>query len=163
MRARGDRTPVLMLTARDATEDRVEGLNQGADDYLVKPFSPRELVARVAALLRRAEIGPRPLEVLRLGNLELFLDGHEVRVAGSRIGVPRREFALLAAMLGEPGRVFSRAQLLTRLHDTEEPASGERTVDVHVTRLRDKLRAAAALVGITTVRGVGYKLEGLAP
>jgi len=86
-----------------------------------------------------------------------------VRVAGARIGVPRREFALLAVMLGEPGRVFSRAQLLARLHDTDEPGWGERTVDVHVTRLRDKLSAAAASVRITTVRGVGYKLEGFAP
>jgi DNA-binding response OmpR family regulator len=83
-----------------------------------------------------------------------------VHVSGAAIGVPRREFALLAAMLGEPGRVFTRAQLLTRVHDTDEPASGERTVDVHVTRLRDKLRAASASVRITTVRGIGYKLEG---
>ena len=155
--------PVIMLTALGEESDRVLGLENGADDYVTKPFSPRELVARVGALLRRAEIGPRPLEVLRLGNLELLLDGHEVRVAGARIGVPRREFSLLAVMLGEPGRVFSRAQLLARLHDTDEPAWGERTVDVHVTRLRDKLRAATASVRITTVRGVGYKLEGFAP
>jgi two-component system response regulator RegX3 len=100
---------------------------------------------------------------LRLGNVELLLHEHEVRVAGARIGVPRREFALLAVMLGEPGRVFGRAQLLVRLHDTDEPYSGERTVDVHVTRLRNKLRAAAASVRITTVRGIGYKLETVAP
>jgi len=162
IRRRGSTVPILILSARADEVDRISGLGLGADDYLVKPFSPRELVARVAALLRRAEIGPRPLEVLRLGNVELLPHGHEVRVAGHTVRVTRREFDLLAAMLGEPGRVFGRAQLLARLQDTDEPVSGERTVDVHVTRLRDKLRVARASLKISTVRGVGYKVEGVA-
>jgi DNA-binding response OmpR family regulator len=163
IRQRGSTVPILILSARADEVDRIAGLGLGADDYLVKPFSPRELVARVAALLRRAEIGPRPPEVVRAGNVELLLREREVRVAGVRVAVPRREFALLAAMLGEPDRVFDRTQLLTRLHDTDLPASGERTVDVHVARVRDKLRATHATVRITTVRGVGYKLECVAP
>jgi len=157
-----NRLPILILSARADEVDRISGLGVGADDYLVKPFSPRELVARVAALLRRSEIAPRPLAVLRLGNLELLPGGHEVRVGGSRLGVTRRELDLLAALLAGPGRVFSRAQLLAHLQDTDEPSSGERTVDVHVTRLREKLRAARASVAITTVRGVGYKIEPVA-
>jgi len=162
IRRRGSTVPILILSARADEVDRISGLGLGADDYLIKPFSPRELVARVAALLRRSEIAPRPLEVLRLGNLELLPGGHEVRVGGSRLGVTRRELDLLAALLAGPGRVFSRAQLLAHLQDTDEPSSGERTVDVHVTRLREKLRAARASVAITTVRGVGYKIEPVA-
>ena len=163
IRRRGSSVPILILSARADEIDRISGLGLGADDYLVKPFSPRELVARVAALLRRSEIAPRALEIVRLGNLELLPQGHEVRVAGSRVAVTRREFELLATLLGEPGRVFSRAQLLARFEDGDEPSSGQRTIDVHVTRVRDKLRAARASVGITTVRGVGYKVEGRAP
>jgi len=161
IRRRGSTVPILILSARADEMDRIVGLRLGADDYLVKPFSPRELVARVAALLRRAELGPRPLEVLRLGNLEVSPDGHELRVGGADTAVTPHELALLVAMVEQPGRVFSRAQLLARLHGAEDP-SGDRTVDVHMTRLRGKLRDAGASVRIATVRGVGYKAEVMA-
>jgi len=162
IRRRGSTVPILILSARADEMDRIVGLRLGADDYLVKPFSPRELVARVAALLRRAEVGRRPLEVIRLGNLEVSPDGHDLRVGGAETAITPHELTLLAAMVEQPGRVFSRVQLLARLHGVEDPAASERTVDVHVTRLRGKLRDARASVRIATVRGVGYKAEVVA-
>lgn len=159
IRRRGSTIPVLILSARADELDRILGLQLGADDYLVKPFSPRELVARVEALLRRAEIPRRPVEVLSLGNVELSLEGHELRVGGAGVDAPRREFALLALLLQHPGHVLSRTQLLTGADGDGELPPGERAVDVNVARLRDKLRAAGASVKIVTVRGVGYKVE----
>jgi DNA-binding response OmpR family regulator len=153
-RIRSDsRVPILMLTARDEEPDRVSGLELGADDYLTKPFSPRELVARVKAVLRRAEpwleeakLSARDVVVLR--------DAREVRVAGEPVALTSREFDLLSILLGNPDRVLTRELLLDRVWGLAFPG-GTRTVDMHVASLRRKL-ARPELV--QTVRGVGYKL-----
>src|ERR1700692_612346 len=158
IRSRGSIVPILFLSARADEPDRVDGLRAGADDYLVKPFSPRELLARVDALLRRSEIGPRPPAVVRLGNLELSPTRHEVAVGGQRVALTHVEFGLLAAMLERPGWVLTRGQLIDRLYTDDRLPALERTVDVHVFRLREKLHAAHANTAIVTVRGAGYKI-----
>jgi DNA-binding response OmpR family regulator len=158
IRRGGSIVPILFLSARADEPDRVDGLRAGADDYLVKPFSPRELLARVDALLRRSEIGPRPPKVIRLGNLELSPTRHEVAVGGQRVALTHVEFGLLAAMLERPGWVRTRSQLIDRLYTDDRLPALERTVDVHVFRLREKLQAAHASAAIVTVRGAGYKI-----
>jgi two-component system OmpR family response regulator len=158
IRRGGSIVPILFLSARADEPDRVDGLRAGADDYLVKPFSPRELLARVDALLRRSEIGPRPPAVVRLGNLELSPTRHEVAVGGQRVALTHVEFGLLAAMLERPGWVLTRGQLIDRLYTDDRLPALERTVDVHVFRLREKLQAAHANTAIVTVRGAGYKI-----
>ena len=158
IRRGGSIVPILFLSARADEPDRVDGLRAGADDYLVKPFSPRELLARVDALLRRSEIGPRPPTVLRLGNLELSPTRHEVAVDGQRVALTHVEFGLLAAMLERPGWVLTRSQLIDRLYTDDRLPALERTVDVHVFRLREKLQAAHANAAVLTIRGVGYKI-----
>ena len=159
IRGRGSTIPILMLSARADEIDRVLGLRLGADDYLVKPFSPRELVARVQALLRRAEIRPRPPSVLSLADLTLVPEHHVATVNGHPLDVTHFEFGVLATLLEEPGRVWSRPQLLRRLYHEDEPEVLERTVDVHIARIRDKLELAGAQAQIDTVRRVGYKLS----
>ena len=159
IRGRGSTIPILMLSARADEIDRVLGLRLGADDYLVKPFSPRELVARVQALLRRAEIPPRPPSLLSLADLTLVPEHHVATVNGQPLDVTHFEFGVLATLLEEPGRVWTRPQLLRRLYNEDEPEGLERTVDVHVARLRDKLDQAGARARIDTVRRVGYKLS----
>jgi DNA-binding response OmpR family regulator len=158
IRSAGSVVPILFLSARGDEPDRVGGLRVGADDYLVKPFSPRELVARVDALLRRSEIGPRPPTVLTLGNIALSPTQHDVAVGGNRIALTHVEFGLLAAMLEQPGWVLSRSQLIDRLYAGDRFPALERTVDVHVFRLREKLIAAQSSAVIVTIRGVGYKI-----
>ena len=158
IRRGGSIVPILFLSARADEPDRVDGLRAGADDYLVKPFSPRELLARVEALLRRSEIGPRPPTVLRLGNLELSPTRHEVAVDGLRVALTHVEFGLLAAMLERPGWVLTRGQLIDRLYPDDRLPALERTVDVHVFRLREKLQSAHANAAVVTIRGVGYKI-----
>ena len=158
IRGAGSIVPILFLSARGDEPDRVGGLRVGADDYLVKPFSPRELVARVEALLRRAEIGPRPPTVVKLGNLELSPTRHDVAVDGRHVALTHVEFGLLAAMLERPGWVLTRSQLIDRLYSDDRLPALERTVDVHVFRLREKLVAAQANAAIVTIRGVGYKI-----
>ena len=152
VRARS-RTPIVMLTARDEEPDRVAGLELGADDYLAKPFSPRELVARVKAVLRRAENAPPPQPVVRLGDVELHRDSHEVTVGGRPVELTGKEFDLLAFFLEHPGIVFSRDQLLDRVWGMAY-FGGTRTVDVHVAQVRRKLGRPSL---IRTVRGSGYK------
>jgi two-component system OmpR family response regulator len=158
LRARRDalRTlPVLFLSARGEELDRVLGLDLGGDDYLVKPFSPRELVARVRALLRRAgrdEAGGRTIEV---GALRLDLDRWETFAGGQPVEMTRTELLLLAALLERPGVVLSRAQLVRRVYPYDNLVT-ERTIDTHVRRIRAKLRPFA-LDPIGTVHGVGYK------
>ena len=154
----GSLVPILMLSARADEPDRVAGLRLGADDYLVKPFSPGELVARVAALLRRAEIGPLPPTVLRLGQLELVVDRHTVLAGGRPLELTHFEFAMVAALVEQPGRVLSRGQLIDRLYRGDGMPVLERSVDVHVARIREKLVAARAGAAIVTVRSVGYKM-----
>ena len=150
LRAADDWTPVLIVTARGDEVDRLIGLELGADDYLTKPFSPRELVARVKAILRRsAPAAPRSLQV---GEVVLDLDRHLSTVAGEPVELTATEFALLAFLLRRPGQVYDREQLLAQVWGYEA-AAGTRTVDVHVAQLRAKLGPASP---IRTVRGVGY-------
>jgi DNA-binding response OmpR family regulator len=151
VRTRSD-VPILMLTARDEEPDRVAGLELGADDYLTKPFSPRELVARMKAVLRRTD-GRGAEEVLTLDDVVLNRNAREVAVDGEAVELTTKEFDLLAALLENPGIVVSRDQLLDRVWGMTYPG-GTRTVDVHVAQLRRKLGRPEL---IRTVRGAGYK------
>jgi DNA-binding response OmpR family regulator len=152
LRDEGDWVPVLFVTARDDEVDRILGLELGADDYLTKPFSPRELVSRVRAVLRRTQ-GHVAQPPLTLGPIRLDLETREVIVDDQPVVLTVTEFDLLAALLRKPGRVLSRDQLLSQVWGYEA-AAGTRTVDVHVGQVRQKLGAAGDL--IRTVRGVGY-------
>ncbi len=151
IRARS-RVPILMLTARDEEPDRVVGLEVGADDYVTKPFSPRELVARMKAILRRSE--PQfDYDLLELGDISLNRGTHDVSIAGELIELTAKEFDLLAYFLANPGAVLSRDVLLDRVWGVSYPG-GTRTVDVHVAQLRRKLGRPEL---IRTLRGSGYK------
>ncbi len=152
IRARGS-VPVLFLTARDDEVDRVLGLEMGADDYLTKPFSPRELVARVRAILRRTREGPSPQEVVTVGELEVDLRRREVRQRGDAVSLTTREFDLIAFLANNIGLALSRQQLLDGVWGTDWYGD-ERTVDVHVAQLRKKLGTDLPLA---TVWGVGYR------
>jgi DNA-binding response OmpR family regulator len=151
IRARS-RVPVVMLTARDEEADRLQGLEVGADDYIGKPFSPRELVARMKAVLRRAEPDAAD-ELLVLGDIVLSRGGREVTVGGEPVELRPKEFDLLAFLLQNRGTVVSRDLLLERVWGLEY-AGGTRTVDVHVAQLRRKLSRPGL---IRTIRGAGYK------
>jgi DNA-binding response OmpR family regulator len=151
VRTRSD-VPILMLTARDEEPDRVAGLELGADDYLTKPFSPRELVARMKAVLRRTD-GRGAEDVLTLDDVVLNRNAREVVVDGQAVELTTKEFDLLATLLENPGIVVSRDQLLDRVWGMTYPG-GTRTVDVHVAQLRRKLGRPEL---IRTVRGAGYK------
>ena len=149
--------PIIMLTARGEEADRIRGLETGADDYVTKPFSPRELVARVGAVLRRV----RPAlagEALVYADLEMDLVGHKVRRGGRAVALGPTEFRLLRHFLEHPGRVFSRERLLDAVwgHDSSIDA---RTVDVHIRRLRKALNEDGAADVIRTVRAAGYALD----
>jgi len=151
--------PVLMLTARAEELDRVVGLELGADDYLTKPFSPRELVARVRALLRRAALVPAPAPQAAAGLFELDADGQRIRFSGQWLALTRLEFGLLRALLRTPGRIRSREALLDEVWGADGDAT-DRTVDTHVKTLRAKLRAVRPeLEPIATHRGMGYSLD----
>ncbi|MGZ4289235.1 MAG: response regulator transcription factor [Gaiellaceae bacterium] len=149
----GSKVPIVMLTARDEEPDRVAGLELGADDYVSKPFSPRELSARIKAILRRSDRRSED-EVLAAREVVLRRDSHEVTVAGSQVELTSKEFDLLACFLEHPGIVLSRERLLDLVWGMTYPG-GTRTVDVHVAQLRRKLGDPE---GIRTVRGAGYKL-----
>jgi DNA-binding response OmpR family regulator len=155
LRAEGDWTPVLFVTARDDEVDRVLGLEMGADDYLTKPFSPRELVARVKTVLRRSRGGAPEPAVLEVGRVRLDPGRRRAWVADAEIALTTTEFDLLAFLMRRPGRVYERDQLLSEVWGYAA-AAGTRTVDVHVAQLRAKLGAASP---IRTVRGVGYSAE----
>jgi DNA-binding response OmpR family regulator len=144
--------PIVMLTARDEEPDRVAGLELGADDYVTKPFSPRELAARIKAVLRRVDSSDARDE-LTLGDVVLLRSAREVTVAGKPVGLTGKEFDLLAFLLEHPGIVFSREQLLDRVWGLAYPG-GTRTVDVHVAQMRRKLGRPDL---VQTVRGAGYK------
>jgi DNA-binding response OmpR family regulator len=148
--------PIIMLTAKAEEVDRVVGLEVGADDYVVKPFSPRELMARVKAVLRRREPPAEP--VTRVGELELDEARHRVSVRGTPVELTAREFSLLVALVRAGGRVLSREQLLDAAWGYANAAEIEsRTVDVHVRRLREKLGPEARR--LVTVKGVGYQFD----
>jgi len=146
------RVPVVMLTARDEEPDRINGLELGADDYVTKPFSPRELLARVRAVLRRAETWLEEPE-LALGDVVVRRDAREATVAGVPVRLTSKEFDLLTILLGNPDRVLTRELLLDRVWGLAFPG-GTRTVDMHVASLRRKLGRPEV---VRTVRGVGYK------
>ncbi|MFC5285826.1 response regulator transcription factor [Actinokineospora guangxiensis] len=154
LRAADDWTPVLFVTARDDEVDRVLGLELGGDDYLTKPFSPRELVARLRSVLRRAG-GPAPAEALRVGGVRLEPATRRVWAGEQEVALTPTEFDLLAHLMRRPGQVFERAQLLSAVWGYAV-AAGTRTVDVHIGQLRAKL---GAHLPIRTVRGVGYAVE----
>ncbi|MBW8785597.1 MAG: response regulator transcription factor [Novosphingobium sp.] len=153
MRGRGDQTPVLILTARDALNDRVGGLNGGADDYMVKPFAMEELIARVKALLRRpgAALGVE----LTLGNICLDTTGPNLTVAGRPVSLTRREVTLLEILLRRPGKVVSRNAIEDGLYGFNDDV-GSNALEVLVSRLRKKLISVGADIQLHTVRGVGY-------
>jgi DNA-binding response OmpR family regulator len=150
-------TPIIMLTARVEETDRIIGLELGADDYVTKPFSPREIVARVRAVLRRVQPEPESSEVLRAGDLVLDRDEHSLTIAGREVDVTRTEFDLLAILMANPGRAFSRMELLERLQG-EAYAPYERTIDAHIKNLRAKIEPDPSNPRyVLTVFGVGYK------
>jgi len=151
LRARGSTLPVVILTARDAVDDRVAGLDAGADDYIVKPFDLKELEARLRAVLRRQ--AGHASSVIEHGRLSLDLVAHELRQDGVLVPLSPREFALLHALLERPGRVLSRAQLEERLYGWGEEV-GSNVVEVHIHSLRRKLGTEL----IRNVRGVGYRV-----
>ncbi|MGB5047595.1 MAG: response regulator transcription factor, partial [Caldilineaceae bacterium] len=149
--------PVIMLTARAEETDRLIGLELGADDYIVKPFSPRELVARVRAVLRRTQGEVQTAGIVQVGELELDLNGNRVTLAGESLRITRIEFNLLAILAQHPGQTFSRAQLLDRLHGG---AGGgyDRSIDAHIKNLRRKIEEDPANPRyILTVYGIGYQ------
>jgi DNA-binding response OmpR family regulator len=149
--------PVIMLTARADEVDRVLGLEIGADDYIIKPFSPKELVARVKAVLRRSRPQGQKLQKVEIGGLlTIDLQRHEVAVGGTKVDVTAVEFRILQFLASRTGWVFSRDSILDHLWGHEKIVS-DRTVDVHVRHLREKLGDASSL--LKNVRGVGYKLE----
>lgn len=152
--------PILMLTAKGEEADRVKGLELGADDYVTKPFSPKELVARVAALLRRTERSSQPSSQLHYGPIVINLDRHEVRVADADVKLTAKEFLLLQYLLEHRGRVLSRDRLLTDVWGYQY-TGGTRTVDVHVRRLREKIPMLAN--ALSTVKQFGYKLDDPPP
>lgn len=152
-------TPVIMLTARIEETDQVLGLELGADDYVTKPFSPRALVARVRAVLRRAQGGLIPADVLRGGDVVLDREAHQVTVGGREVDLTPTEFDLLKVLMTTPGRVFTRAELIDRVLGDEADVF-ERTIDAHVKNLRQKIEPHPSRpCAIVTVRGAGYKFS----
>jgi len=149
---------ILLVTARSSENDMLLGLDLGADDYMAKPVSPRELTARVRALLRRAGAGGDPPSVVRVGDLEVDPDRFEVRVRGAAVALTAKEFAILELLAREPGRVFTRAQIIDRAFGFEQDISA-RTVDAHVVNLRRKIEQDPAEPRyVQTVYGRGYRM-----
>ncbi|MDJ0357633.1 response regulator transcription factor [Paenarthrobacter sp. PH39-S1] len=155
LRAAGDWTPVIFVTARDEEVDKILGLELGADDYMTKPFSPRELVTRLKGVLRRTAGLPRR-ELIRVGAVIMDPDRRSVSAAGTAVELTAKEFDVLAYLLVSPGRVFSREQLLSAVWGQASYSAG-RTVDVHIAQVRAKLGTASP---IRTLRGVGYTAGG---
>jgi DNA-binding response OmpR family regulator len=151
--------PILMLTARGEEVDRVSGLTLGADDYVVKPFSPRELIARVKAILRRGRLGvPRVMKILFHEDLVLDLEKHRVTLRGSPVLLTPHEFKLLETLMAAPGRVLTREELLDHLYPRHEAIVIGRVVDVHIGKLRQKIETDPSNPRyILTVRGIGYQ------
>lgn len=152
LRARGVKTPVIILTALDQISDRIEGLNAGADDYMVKPFDLSELSARLNAVARRYSGNPNP--VLHIDDLEIDLAARTVRRNGQAVALTAREWVLLEALIRRPGQILSKSQLEERLYSFDVEIESN-TIEVHVSRLRKKLGRDT----IRTVRGMGYQVE----
>lgn len=154
--------PIIMLTAKDSEIDKVVGLEIGADDYVTKPYSSRELIARIRAVLRRGEIGDTSVVegVLSVGPIRLDSDRHIISVNGEQVALPLKEFELLEFMMRNSGRVLTRMQLIDRVWGSDY-VGDTKTLDVHIKRLRAKIEKDPANPEmIQTVRGMGYKLEG---
>ena len=152
-------TPIVMLTARGDETDRIVGLEIGADDYVVKPFSPKELVARVRAVLRRTRTAARGDEVVRAGDVEIDTAKMRVSVGGTQVDLTPTEFQLLATLAREPGRVFTRSQLLDAVHGVAIE-SYERAIDAHVKNIRRKIEPEPGSPRyVVTVHGVGYRFS----
>ncbi len=149
--------PIIMLTARAAEMERVLGLELGADDYVTKPFSPRELVLRIKKLLARAKAADEPVTMIRIGQLEIDVPRHEVKIGGEAVTLTATEFKLLEILARRRGRVQTRDRLLQDVWGYENPIDS-RTVDTHMRRLREKIGAAASY--LETIRGVGYRFTG---
>ena len=157
IRRQGD-TPLIMVTARVEEVDRLIGLELGADDYITKPFSPREVVARVKAVLRRAGAAQIQEHIIRIADLVIDLDGFIVKQSEKPIDLTPTEFRILAALAGKPGRVFSRMQLLEATQGVAYEGY-ERSIDAHIKNLRQKLSADEDVAYIDTVFGVGYRFS----
>ncbi len=150
--------PIIMLTAKGTESDKVIGLELGADDYITKPFSPRELVARIKAVLRRSQEKPKE-EILRLGIIELDITKHELRLKGKPVEITAKEFELLGVLMNSKGRVLTREVLLSKVWGYENSMNIEtRTVDMHIGQLRKKIGKEAKR--IVTVKSVGYRFDG---
>jgi len=158
LRARGDARPVILLTARAQTEDRVIGLDAGADDYLIKPFEMAELEARVRALSRRRATAPRAIQ--KIGLLEFDPGARQVMAAGEALDLPRREVSLFEALLGADGRLVTKSALLDQVYGTGADVE-ESVIEVYVSRLRNRIKPHG--VTIKTQRGLGYQLLEVAP
>ncbi len=151
--------PIIMLTARDEETDKLVGLELGADDYITKPFSPKELVARVRSVLRRSELAQEEREVIRVGDVTLDLPRMRVTVGGDEIDLTATEFQLLQALASQPGRIFTRSQLLNAVHGVAIE-SYERAIDAHIKNIRRKLEPVPREPRyIQTVYGVGYRFS----
>ncbi|MEA1976832.1 MAG: response regulator transcription factor [Chloroflexota bacterium] len=151
--------PIIMLTARDEETDKLVGLELGADDYITKPFSPKELVARVRSVLRRSELAQEGREVIRVGDVTLDLPRMQVTVGGEEIELTATEFQLLQALASQPGRIFTRSQLLNAVHGVAIE-SYERAIDAHIKNIRRKLEPVPHEPRyIQTVYGVGYRFS----
>jgi DNA-binding response OmpR family regulator len=165
LRGEGVTTPVIILSAKGDEIDRVVGLKVGADDYVAKPFSRPELLARIEAVLRRQRREPEPAEArqeLTFGTVRIDVDRREVTIGGEPLHLTTKEFDLLVHMASSPGRIFTRDQLLSRIWGYDYEGDG-RTVDVHVSWLRGKLRGSDGHNYFRTVRGVGYAFAPRAP
>ena len=149
-------TPILFLSARDEEIDRVLGLELGGDDYVTKPFSPRELVARVNAILKRARAAPAAPARLEHGALALDIDGHAASFGGAPLALTAIEFAILRTLLTRPNQVFSRERILDAAYDGVHVA--DRTIDSHVRNIRAKLSAAGCADAVETVHGIGFRI-----
>ena len=152
------KTPIIMLTAKSEVNDRITGLEMGADDYLVKPFEMKELMARINAVLRRSEIPDDTKKRLTFDKLVIDLDSYELLVDGKRVDTPPKEMELLYHLAASPNRVFTRNQLLDEVWGFDY-FGDSRTVDVHIKRLREKLEGVSDQWRLKTVWGVGYKFE----
>jgi DNA-binding response OmpR family regulator len=149
-------TPVIMLTAKRETDQKIKGLEIGADDYIVKPFDLRELVARVKALLRRARIASS--KSVQIGDVTIDANSYTVRIGNRTLKLPPKEFELLFQLASYPGQIFTRNQLIERIWSLDYEGE-ERTVDVHINRLRQRFANLTDAFQITTVRGLGYRLD----